>query len=122
MMQFFSSFPAFFAQGEGGQAGGREGNFMQTLIMIGIAIVFFYFILWRPERKRRKAMEKRRREMKKSDRVTVMGMIGTLAKIQDKTVMIQVDGAKIEVLKAAITDVQASGETTVETESTNQST
>ncbi|NGX46319.1 MAG: hypothetical protein K940chlam2_01508 [Chlamydiae bacterium] len=120
MMQIFSSIPAFFAQGEGAQPSGREGNFMQTLIMIGIAVVFFYFILWRPERKRRKAMEKRRSEMKKGDRVTVMGMIGTLAKIQDTTVVIQVDGAKIEVLKAAITDVQPAGaETTVETTTPN---
>ena len=113
MFEFFSSLSNFFAA-EGGEAVRSQRNFMQTLIMIGIAIVFFYFILWRPEKKRRKALEKRRSEMKKGDRITVMGMIGTIAKIGDKTVMIQVDGAKIEVLKAAITDVQPAGEATVE--------
>lgn len=86
----------------------KGGNFMQTLMMIGIAIVFFYFILWRPEQKRRKTMEAQRSAMKKGDRVTAMGIIGTIVKVQDTTVILRmVDGAKIEVLKAAITDVQA---------------
>lgn len=90
---------------------GREGSFWQTLIMIGIALVFFYFILWRPEQKRRKAMEKRRSSLKKGDRVTAMGIIGTVLKVQEQTVILKmVDDAKIEVLKAAITDVQSSDE------------
>ena len=98
-----------FAQ-EGGEAApvGRENSFWQTLIMIGIALVFFYFILWRPEQKRRKALEKQRSSLKMNDRVTAMGIIGTVAKIQDNTVILKmVDGSKIEVLKAAITDVQS---------------
>ena len=32
-------------------------DFYQTMIMVGIAVVFFYFILWRPEQKRRKKMD-----------------------------------------------------------------
>ncbi len=92
-----------------GQPAGREGNLMQTIIMIGIAVVFFYFILWRPERKRRKALENLRSSMKKGDRVTAMGIIGTIDKVQDKSVILKmIDGAKIEVLKAAITEVQPS--------------
>jgi preprotein translocase subunit YajC len=80
----------------------------QTLIMIGIALVFFYFILWRPEQKRRKAAEDMRKAMKKGDRVTAMGIIGQVDKIQDQTVILKmVDGSKIEVLKAAISDVQS---------------
>jgi preprotein translocase subunit YajC len=86
----------------------KEGGFTQTLIMIAIALVFFYFILWRPEQKRRKAMEKQRSSLKSGDRVTAMGIIGTVVKIQDNSVILKMyDGAKIEVLKAAITDVQA---------------
>lgn len=96
-----------FAQ-EGAQAPAEKGqNLMQTVIMIAIALVFFYFILWRPEQKRRKAMEKQRSALKKGDRVTAMGIVGTVAKIQETTVILKmVDGAKIEVIKAAITDVQ----------------
>ena len=80
---------------------------MQTLLMIGVALVFFYFILWRPEQKRRKAAEQMRSSLKKGDKVTAMGIVGKIDKIQEQTVILRmVDGAKIEILKAAITDVQ----------------
>ena len=83
----------------------------QTLIMIGIALVFFYFILWRPEQKRRKASEQMRSALKKGDRVTAMGIIGKIDRIQEQTVVLKmIDGSKIEMLKAAITDVQAGSE------------
>ena len=86
----------------------RQQNLVQTLIMIGLALVFFYFILWRPEQKRRKKMEKQRSQLQKGDRVTAMGIVGTVSKIQDKTVILKmVDDAKIEVLKGAITEVHA---------------
>ncbi len=85
----------------------KDQNFMQTFIMIGIALVFFYFILWRPEQKRRKAMEQQRSALKKGDRVTAMGIVGTIAKIEENTVILRMyDGSKIEFLKASITDVQ----------------
>lgn len=109
LMNFLSSLPLFFAQGE--TPAPNQGSFWQTLIMIGIALVFFYFILWRPEQKRRKALEQQRSALKKGDRVTAMGIIGSVDKIQDTTVILKmVDGAKIEVLKAAITDVQSSSD------------
>jgi len=96
---------------------GREGNFIQTIIMLAIAVLFFYFILWRPERKRRKALNQQRESMKKGDRVTAMGLVGTVDKIQDKTVIVKmVEGAKVEILKAAITEVQPAGEKVEEVE------
>lgn len=100
----FAAFPAF---ADDAAPAGREQNFMQTIIMIAIALVFFYFILWRPEQKRRKTMEKQRSSLKKGDRVTAMGIIGTVVRVQDTSIILKmVDGNKIEVLKAAITDVQ----------------
>lgn len=92
-------------------AGRSSGSFIQTLIMIGIAIVFFYFILWRPEQKRRKAMEQKRGSMKKGDKVTAMGIVGTLDNVKEQTVIVKmVDGSKIEFLKAAISEVQPVGD------------
>ena len=94
-----------FAQDAQPASGG--GNLMQMLIMLGLAVVFFYFILWRPEQKRRKTLERQRSEMKKGDRVTAMGIVGTVSKIQEKTVILRmVDGSKIEVLRGAITEVE----------------
>ncbi len=99
---------AIFAQ-DGAQNPG--GGLTQTLIMIGIALVFFYFILWRPEQKRRKASEEMRNSLKKGDKVTAMGIIGRVDKIQEHTVILKmVDGSKIEMVKGAITEVQAGTE------------
>lgn len=87
-----------------------QGSMVSTLMMIGIAIVFFYFILWRPEQKRRKAADQMRSTMKKGDKVTAMAIIGTIDRISDQTVVLKmIDGSKIEMLKAAITDVQSTG-------------
>ncbi len=95
---------AIFAQDA---APSPQSGITSTLIMIGIALVFFYFILWRPEQKRRKAAEQMRSSLKKGDKVTAMGIVGKVDRILDQTVVLKmVDGAKIEVLKAAITDVQ----------------
>ncbi|MCB1084863.1 MAG: preprotein translocase subunit YajC [Chlamydiia bacterium] len=85
----------------------RQQSMWQTLMMIGIALLFFYMILWRPEQKRRKKMKQQRESMRKGDRITAMGIVGTLVRVEQETVILKmVDGAKIEVLKAAISDVK----------------
>jgi len=104
---------------EAAAAAAPQNNLMQTLMLLGFGVVFFYFLLWRPEQKRRKALEKQRSSLKKGDRATAMGIIGTVVKIQDNTVILKmVDGSKIEVLKMAISDVQAGTEDTAEVQST----
>lgn len=79
----------------------------QTLVMVGIALAFFYFILWRPEQKRRKALDTQRSAMKKGDRVICMGLVGTISKIKEDTVVIRSGASELEYLKAAISEVQA---------------
>ena len=99
-----------FAEGEAAPSSG-QGSMVQTLIMIAVALAFFYFILWRPEQKRRKAMEQVRTSLKKGDKITAMGIIGTVIKVQETTVIVSLyEGAKMELLKAAITDVKPSGD------------
>jgi len=84
----------------------RDQGLWQTVIMVGIALMFFYFILWRPEQKRRKEADQKRDALKKGDKVTAMWIICTVSKVQEHTVIVKmVDGAKIEFLKAAISDV-----------------
>lgn len=84
----------------------RDQGLWQTLIMVAIALSFFYFILWRPEQKRRKALEEQRASLKQGDKVTAMGIIGTILRIEDQTVILKMyDGSKIQVLKGAITDI-----------------
>jgi preprotein translocase subunit YajC len=84
----------------------RDQGLWQTLTMVAMALIFFYFILWRPEQKRRKAMEDQRSSMKKGDKVTAMGIIGTVIRIEDQTVILKMyDGSKIQVLKGAINEI-----------------
>lgn len=96
---------------EGVEAPPRDQGLGQTVIMIAIALVFFYLILWRPEQKRRKAQELQRNSLKKGDRVTAMGIIGTVVHINEHTLILKMyDGSKIEVLKAAISEVSSGSE------------
>ncbi len=87
-----------------------EQGFEQTFIMLAIALVFFYFILWRPEQKKKKQMDEMRSSMKKGDRVMVAGILGEVYKVNSDTVIVKlVEGAKMEVLKAAINEIQGKG-------------
>lgn len=98
-----------WAQEEG--APPPDQTFWQTMVMIGIAFAFGYFILWRPEQKRRKALEEQRGAVKKGDRVAAMGIIGTVARVGEQTVILKMyDGAKLEFYKAAITDILPASE------------
>ncbi|MBB65861.1 MAG: preprotein translocase subunit YajC [Waddliaceae bacterium] len=107
--QLFAFNTLLFAQEIVDHPPSRDQGFGQTMIMVTIALVFFYFILWRPEQKRRKEMDDLRTGMEKGDRVTAMGIIGTVSKVQDDTVVLKMyDGSKIEFLKAAITEVHPS--------------
>ncbi|HSX38548.1 MAG TPA: preprotein translocase subunit YajC [Chlamydiales bacterium] len=99
-----------------------QSGITSTLIMIGIALVFFYFILWRPEQRRRKVAEQMRSSLKKGDKVTAMGILGKVDRVQEQTVVLKmIDGSKIEVLKAAITDSQPAKEDTDKEEATPES-
>jgi preprotein translocase subunit YajC len=83
-----------------------DSNFTQTLFMLGMGLVFFYFVLYRPEQKKRKALDDSKEKMKVGDRVVAVGILGTVYKIEKETVVLKmVDGNKIEVIKAAITEV-----------------
>ena len=99
---------AFSLYAQDANAQSKGSGYMQTIVMLVIALVFFYFILLRPEQKRRKQAQKMRESMKEGDKVTAMGLLGTIDKVTDNTVILKTyDGAKIVVLKAAITDVQS---------------
>ena len=84
----------------------RDQSPWHTFMLIGIALLFFYFILWRPEQKKRKELEEARSTLNKGSRVVAMGIIGTVSRIEEKTVILKmVDGTKIEFLKAAISEI-----------------
>lgn len=85
----------------------RDGGIEQTFIMLILAMVFFYFIMWRPEKKRRKEMEAKRNALKKGDMIVVAGgIMCEVDRIKTDTLIVKlIDGAKMEILKGAIQDV-----------------
>jgi preprotein translocase subunit YajC len=100
-------FPVFFAEAPAADLG---QGLQQTIMLVALAVIFFYFIIWRPEQKRRKEMEAKRKAMKKGDKVVVAGgILGEVYKIQTDTIIIKLsDGAKMEVMKGALQDLQPS--------------
>lgn len=97
---------SLFAQAPADDIPVREQSMYQTFILLALALAFFYFILWRPEQKRRKAAEAQRAALKQGDRVSALGIIGTIVRLNENTVILKMyDGAKIEVYKGAINEV-----------------
>ncbi len=77
----------------------------QTIITIGVVVIFFYLIMWRPEAKRRKELDTRRNALKPGDRVIAMGVIGVVVKTTDSSVILKmIDGNKLEFIKAAVSE------------------
>ena len=81
------------------QGGGWSG-----IVMIVLLIAVMYFFMIRPQRKQQKEMEKFRNELKKGDKVvTAGGIYGTIAEIQERTVLLKVDGdVKLRVDKSSL--------------------
>lgn len=100
------SVASLFAEGEPAPSV-RSSNSWSMMLMVGLGLVFFYLILFRPEQKRRKKMEEMRKSLTKGSRVTAMGILGTVVRVEDKTVVLKmIDGNQIEMLKEVISKVQ----------------
>lgn len=73
------------------------------LVMIVLMIGVFYFFMIRPQMKKQKELKKFREALKPGDKVvTIGGIHGKILEISDSTVLIQSEGTKIRLDKAAI--------------------
>ncbi|MGR3973120.1 MAG: preprotein translocase subunit YajC [Candidatus Rhabdochlamydia sp.] len=94
---------------------GQDNSFSQTLLLLGFGVLFFYFLLWRPEQKRRKAADKLRGSLKVGDRVIAMGIIGTIDHVREESIILKMcDESKIEILKAAVSEVYPAQEESID--------
>ena len=84
----------------------------QTLGMFAMIIAIFYFLILRPQQKRQKEKQRMLDTLKKGDKVvTAGGMHGTVAGLDDKTVLLQVsDNVKMKFERSAVTTVLKEGE------------
>lgn len=85
---------------------------MSTLIMFALIIFIFYFLILRPQQKRQKERQKLLDSVKKGDKiVTAGGLHGTVAGIDEKTVLIQVaDNVKMKFDRSAVASIIREGE------------
>ena len=76
-----------------------------TVIMMVVMLGVFYFMLIRPENKRKKEAEQMRSAVKKGDEiVTIGGIVGTVVDVKEKNIVIETgaDQVRIEFEKWAI--------------------
>lgn len=92
--------------------GGGSANLISTLVMFGAIFLIFYFMIIRPQQKRAKEREKMLSNMQKGDKVvTSGGLHGTIAGIDEKTILLQVsDNVKMKFERSAIASVLSSKE------------
>ncbi len=84
-------------------AGQTQSPIMSFLPIILIIIVFYFFMI-RPQMKKAKDEKKFREELKKGDKiVTIGGLHGKIADINDSTFIIEVEGGnKLKIEKSAV--------------------
>ncbi|HQW87572.1 MAG TPA: preprotein translocase subunit YajC [Flavobacteriales bacterium] len=94
-MMFPLSFPL--------QAAGQQSPY-SFWIMMGLLMVVFYFFMIRPQQKKAKDARKFRESIQKGMKVvTIGGVHGKVAEVNDKTVLLEVDAnVKIRFEKSAL--------------------
>jgi len=85
---------------------------MSNLILFGSIILIFYFMIIRPQQKRAKERQKLIDSMKKGDKVvTASGIYGTIAGLDEKTVLVQIaDNVKVKLDRSAIASIVSESE------------
>ena len=89
------------------------GGMGSTLIMLVLMLAVFYFMLIRPENKRKKEAEEMRSAVKVGDKITTTGGIcGTVVSIKDDKLVIETgaDQVRIELAKWAMSTNETAAE------------
>ena len=87
------------------EQGGLFGGGATSIIMIVAMIAVFYFLMIRPENKRKKEAEQMRSSVKTGDEViTIGGIVGTVVSVKDDKFVMETsaDQVRIEFAKWAI--------------------
>ena len=84
-----------------------------TLLMMVLMIASFYFMLIRPENKRKKEAEQMRSSVKKGDKITTIGgIVGTVVDVKETRIVLETgaDQVRIELEKWAISSNETAAE------------
>ena len=83
---------------------------MDSIMLIVIMIAVFYFMIIRPENKRKKRAEEMRNSLKKGERVTTIGgMVGRVVQVNDTTIVFETSEhrVRIEIAKWGIQSTES---------------
>ncbi len=83
---------------------------MDSMILLVAMIAVFYFLIIRPENKRKKQAEDMRNSLKKGERITTIGgMVGRIVQVNDTTVVFETseDRVRIEIAKWGIQSTES---------------
>ena len=81
------------------------GGMGSTVLMLVMMLAVFYFMLIRPENKRKKEAEQMRSSVKKGDKiVTIGGIMGTVVDVKENSIVVETsaDQVRIELAKWAL--------------------
>ena len=90
-----------------------SGGMASTMIMLVLMIAIFYFMLIRPENKRKKEAEQMRSAVKKGDKITsIGGIVGTVVDVKESRIVMETgaDQVRIELEKWAISSNETAAE------------
>ena len=76
-----------------------------TILMLVMMFALMYFLMIRPENKRKKQAEEMRNSLKKGDTITTIGgIIGKVVRVADETIVIETseDRVRMELAKWAV--------------------
>ena len=93
-----------------GAAGASMGS---TVIMLVLMVGVFYFMLIRPENKRKKEAEQMRGAIKTGDKITTIGgIIGTVVNVKEDKIVIETsaDQVRMELAKWAVSTNETAAE------------
>ena len=82
-----------------------DANMLGTVGMLVVMLAIFYFMLIRPENKKKKELAKMRSELAVGDEITTIGgIIGTICAVKEESIVIETsaDRVRIEFAKWAI--------------------
>ena len=108
----------FFTIAQAAPAATPKGSPLQFPIMMALLFGVMYFMMIRPQRRRDKARKEMIANVKANDRVLLTsGILGNVQKVGETSLIVQIaEKTKIEVVKAAVSQVLENGETRSEIE------
>ena len=89
------------------------GGLGSTIVMMVAMLGIFYFMLIRPENKRKKEAEQMRSSVRKGDKITTIGgIVGTVVDVKENNIVIETsaDQVRIEFAKWAISSNETAAE------------